>query len=95
MIQLNNKDYNFKFGFKAIVLMEEETGKSFSSIGEEFKFGDIVDLCYYGIKATGADITKDEIVDAIDNDPSLFKTINEAVGKDMAAFNQLEEEAKK
>lgn len=95
MIKLNNKEYRFKFGFKATLNYENEEGVSISELGSNFKMQNLVDMAYHAITAAGDTITKDEIVDAIDQDPSLINTITKAVEKDMAAFNLIEEEAKK
>ncbi len=95
MITLNNKEYKFKFGFKAMLNFENETGQSVTNLTTDFKMQTVVDMCYYGIIAAGETITKDEVVNAIDSDPSLIKLIPEVLSKDLAAMNLIEEEAKK
>tara|TARA_R110000772_G_scaffold67579_2_gene150031 strand:+ start:4782 stop:5069 length:288 start_codon:yes stop_codon:yes gene_type:complete len=95
MITLKGKDYNFRFGFKAMMAYEEATGSSMSAIGEAFKMGTLVDLCYHGIVSTGDTITRETIIDAIDEKPALLTTLNEKLSKDMSSFNAIEKEAKK
>lgn len=95
MIKLKNKEYPFKLGFKALLLFEEETGQSLTTLMENIKMGTLVDLAYCAIKSTGTNITKEIIIDAIDDDPTLLNTLNEKVSEDMAAFEGLEKEAKK
>jgi len=74
---------------------ENEEGVSVSSISDDFKMQTIVDMAYYAINATKDEITKDEIIDAIDADASLIGIITKAIEKDMGALNLIEEEAKK
>lgn len=95
MIKINNKEYRFKLGFKAILMYEKETGESISKLGEDIKMGTLVDLCYCGISSTGDKITKNEIIDAIDADMSLIKEISSLMQSDMAAISSFGEEAKK
>jgi hypothetical protein len=40
-------------------------------------------------------ITREAIIDAIDEKPSLLNTLNEKLSKDMSSFNAIEIEAKK
>jgi hypothetical protein len=95
MIVLKNKEYKFKFGFKAILNYENETGKKVSDLADGLSMQTVVDLCFYAIKAAGDKITKDEIIDAIDDDMTLISTISDMISTDMAAMNVLQEEAKK
>tara|TARA_R110000868_G_scaffold108761_4_gene296609 strand:- start:2958 stop:3245 length:288 start_codon:yes stop_codon:yes gene_type:complete len=95
MIKINNKEYKFKLGFKALLMYQDETGKDLSSMGSDIKLMDIVELCYYGMVSQGETITKEYLIDAIDETPSLISTISDAMGEGMAAFNGLNKEAKK
>lgn len=95
MIKIKNKDYKFKFGFKAILFFEEESGKSISELGDNIKMADVISIAYCGLKASGEKVTKDFIIDAIDDDMSLLNVFTEAMSKDMAAMNNLKVEAKK
>lgn len=95
MIKIKNKEYKFKFGFKAILLFEKESGTSISAMGENIKMADIVEIAYAGLQATGEKVTKDFIIDAIDDDMGLLNVFTEAMSKDMAAMNNLKAEAKK
>ena len=70
MIKIKNKEYKFKFGFRAILLFEEETGQPIAELGENIKMADVVDIAYCGMKSAGEKITKDFIIDAIDEDMS-------------------------
>lgn len=95
MIKIKNKEYKFKFGFKALLMYEKETGSSISEMGEGVSMNMIVEIAYAGIKASGEKITKDFIIDAIDEDMALINVFTEAMSKDMAAFNNINVEAKK
>ena len=92
MIKIKNKNYEFKFGFKAMLKFEEETGQSVSSVGDNFKMATIVEMALAGF-INGP--TKEELIDAIDEDMSLMNTLTDAFTKDMGAMNLVEEEAKK
>lgn len=93
MIKINNKNYEFKFGFKAMLKFEESTGQSISSLSGEFKLANIVEMTHAGL--VNNDLTRDDIIDAIDADLGLMQTLTEAFEKDMAAMNSIDEEAKK
>lgn len=95
MIKINNKEYKFKFGFKALLMFEKETGESISQIGENMKMETIVDIAFCGMKSSGEKVTKDFIINAIDEDMSLINVFTEAMSQDMAAFNNIDAEAKK
>lgn len=92
MIKIKNKDYELKFGFKAMLKFEEETGQSITKMGDDFKMIDVVNIVYAMLHK---DVTKDEIIDAIDADMSLINKIVEILGRDMQAMSIIEEEAKK
>ena len=95
MIKIKNKEYKFKFGFKALMMFEKETGKSVATLCENIMMESIVDIAYSGMKACGEKVSKDFIIDAIDDDISLINVITEAMSSDMASFNNLGKEAKK
>lgn len=95
MIKIKNKEYKFKLGFKALLMFERETGQSATSLGENIRFETLVDLCYCGINATGDKITKDAIIDAIDEDMGLLQIISKLMEQDMAAISSFDKEAKK
>jgi len=95
MIKIKNKEYKFKFGFKAILFFEEESGKSISELGDNIKMADVISIAYCGFKASGEKITKEFIIDAIDDDMSLLNVFTEAMSNDMAAMNVMKAEAKK
>jgi len=95
MIKIKNKEYKFKFGFKAILLFEKESGQSISDLGENIKMATIVEIAYAGLQAAGEKVTKDFIIDAIDEDMGLLTAFTEAMSADMAAMNTLKAEAKK
>ena len=95
MIKIKNKEYKFKFGFKALLMFEKETGESVSKMGDNMTMESIVDIAYAGMKSSGEKVTKDFIIDAIDDDMSLINVFTEAMSQDMAAFNNLDAEAKK
>jgi len=95
MIKIKNKEYKFKFGFKALLMFEKETGESVSKMGDNMTMESIVDIAYAGMKSSGEKVTKDFIIDAIDDDMGLINVFTEAMSQDMAAFNNLNVEAKK
>lgn len=95
MIKINNKEYKFKLGFKALRMFQDETSMDLSEIGKNLKLSTILDLAYYGMVSQGEKITKQEIEDAIDESPELLTTISNAMTEGMAAFNGLSVEAKK
>lgn len=95
MIKIKNKEYKFKFGFKAILLFEKETGQPIAELGDNIKMADVVDIAYCGMKSAGEKITKDFIIDAIDEDMSLLNVFTDAMSHDMAAMNVMKAEAKK
>ena len=95
MIKIKNKEYNFKFGFKALIMYENETGRSVSEIGENVNMITLVDIAYCGLKAAGENVTKDFVIDAIDEDFALMNVFTAAMQEDMAALNNMGKEAKK
>lgn len=95
MIKIKDKEYKFKVGFKALATMQKETGINLAKFGEDVQLMDIVDLAYYGMVTQGETITKDELIDAIDDNPTLISTISEAMSEGMSAFNGFAVEAKK
>lgn len=97
MIKINNKKYSFKFGFKAMVAFEEGEGKPFSEMSKRGNsLLTIVALAYYGINAASKEqITREELIDAIDQDETLLETIMKVAEKDMGAANSIKAEAKK
>lgn len=92
MIRIKNKDYELKFGFRAMLKFEEETGHSIAKMGDDFKMADVVEIVYAILHK---EVTKDEIIDAIDADMTLIGKIVDSLGKDMQAMTLIEEEAKK
>jgi hypothetical protein len=95
MIKIKNKEYKFKFGFKALIMYENETGKSVSEIGENINMSTLVDIAYCGLKAAGENVTKDFVIDAIDEDFALMNVFTASIQEDMAALNNMGKEAKK
>ena len=95
MLELKGNKFKFKMGFKALLMFEEETGISGAELGENIKMQTLVDLCYCAIKSTGENISKELIIDAIDEDLSLLNKINEMIANDLTALNALNSEAGK
>jgi len=95
MIKIKNKEYKFKFGFKALLMYEKETGSSISEMGENVTMNMIVEIAYAGMKASGEKVTKDFIIDAIDDDMGLISVFTEAMQNDLSALGNLKVEAKK
>jgi len=95
MIKIKNKEYKFKFGFKALLMYEKETGSSVSAIGDNINMSTLVDIAYCGLKAAGENVTRDFVIDAIDEDFALINVFTAAMQEDMAALNNMGKEAKK
>jgi hypothetical protein len=95
MIKIKNKEYKFKFGFKALLMFEKETGESVSKMGDNMTMESIVDIAYAGMKSSGEKVTKDFIIDAIDDDMGLISVFTEAMQNDLSALGNLKVEAKK
>lgn len=95
MIKIKDKEYKFKFGFKAILFFEAESGQNISEIGEDMKMSSIVDIAYCGLKSAGENVTKEWVIDAIDEDLTLLNVFTDAMSEDMAAMNTLTDVAKK
>jgi len=95
MIKIKNKEYKFKFGFKALLMYEKETGSSVSAIGDNINMSTLVDIAYCGLKAAGENVTKDFVIDSIDEDFALINVFTQAMQEDMAALNNMGKEAKK
>lgn len=95
MIKINNIEYPFKFGFKAALLFEKETGQEFANIGKSMSFEHLAVMVYSGLKAAGADVTTDVVIDMIDDDPTIIKQATTLIAEGMASFNALDSTAKK
>jgi|TARA_R110000851_G_scaffold252889_1_gene405335 hypothetical protein len=95
MIKIKDKEYKFKLGFKALLMFEKETGTSAANLGEDVKMSTLVDLCYCGLISCGEKVTKDFIIDAIDEDMGLLTTITDAMQQDVSSVTAIAEEAKK
>lgn len=92
MIKIKNKEYELKFGFRAMLKFEEETGKSIAKIGENFMMADVLNIAYAILHK---DLTKDEIIDAIDEDNTLLDQIMNSLSEDVAAAEVMSDDAKK
>jgi hypothetical protein len=95
MIKINNIDYNFTFGFKAMYYFEKESGTNISKIGSDFSLEQLVLLIHSGLKAGGNELSENDIIDAIDSDSTLIGTFTKLIGEGVASFNQLDAKAKK
>jgi len=76
-------------------MYEKETGSSISEMGESVSMNMIVEIAYAGMKASGEKVTKDFIIDAIDEDMGLISVFTETMQSDLSALNNLNAEAKK
>ena len=81
MIKIKNKEYKFKFGFKALLMYEKETGSSVSAIGDNINMITLVDIAYCGLKAAGENVTKDFVIDAIDKTLHLLTYLHKQCRK--------------
>lgn len=76
-IEINGKSYNLKYTVRCLFIFEQITGKS-------FKIETLLDnyLFYYSmILANNPDnpLDWDEFLDAMDDDPTLFKRMSEII----------------
>lgn len=94
MIQINNTNYKFKLGFKALRMFQDETGLDLMELGDNAKLSTILKLAYYGMVSQGETITIEELENAIDDDPKLLGVITNLMTDGIAAFNALALDAK-
>ena len=95
-IEINKKSYNLKYTVRCLFIFEQISGKS-------FKIETLLDnyLFYYSmILANNPDnpLDWDEFLDAMDDDPTLFKRMSEIIEQQQKKdeiFNSGEEKGKK
>ena len=95
-IEINGKSYNLKYTVRSLFIFEQITGKS-------FKIETLLDnyLFYYSlILANNSDnvLEWDEYLDAMDDDPQLFKKMSEIIEEQQKKdeiFNSGDEKGKK
>lgn len=88
-IKINGKDYNIKYTIRSLFIFEQITGKSFEikTLLDNYVF------FYSMLLACNTDdvLTWDEFIDALDNDPTILKQMNDVVEdqqKQSKVFNQ-------
>lgn len=78
-IKINNKKYKVKYTLRALFIFEQITGRTFElkTLLDNYVF------FYSLILANNGDNILDwnEFIDALDNDPNIFKQINDIVSK--------------
>lgn len=91
-ISINGKDYNIKYTIRSLFIFEQITGKSFAinTLLDNYVF------FYSMLIACNNDdvLTWDEFIDALDNDPTILKQMNDVVEeqqKQSKVFNQEDE----
>jgi len=88
-IKINGKDYNIKYTIRSLFIFEQITGKSFEikTLLDNYVF------FYSMLLACNTDdvLTWDEFIDALDEDPTILKQMNDVVEeqqKQSKVFNQ-------
>lgn len=66
-ISINEKTYKVKYGFKALMMYERIVGGAF----DPKTLGDILTFFFCCVLAGGAEITYEQFLDALDEDPDL------------------------
>lgn len=89
-ITIKEQEYNIKYTLRSIFLFEEITGKHFdvkTTLDEYIFF-------YSLIMANNKDmqLTFDEFIDVIDEEPTLIKTFADFLSKEFKINGQLKEE---
>lgn len=77
LIKILDKEYPVKMSVRAITNFEKISGKSISELSS---LADITIIFYCAVKSGGADLTYDQFMDLIDDDPgsmNAFKDILE------------------
>ncbi len=95
MIKINDKEFEIKVGYSAIVKFESETGKSIADLGKDPKISEVLKFYFCAIKAKDNKVTFEEFLDALDDDPTLMAEMQEEFTKTMNSFAAIGEEAKK
>ena len=94
-ITIKNKEYDFKIGFKALLMYEKETNRSAADLGKDMTMGTMADLFYCGLVSQGADVTKEFVIDAIDEDMTLLDTIGKHMSEDIGSVQSIADESGK
>lgn len=94
-IQIKDKEYNFKIGFKALLMYERESGKSAAKLEDDMTMGTMVDLFYCGLVTQGEKVTKDFVIEAIDEDMGLLDTISRGMSTEVGSVGAIADEAGK
>ena len=88
-IKINGKDYKVKYTVRSLFIFEQITGKSFAinTLLDNYVF------FYSMLLACNADdvLSWDEFIDALDDDPTILKQMNDVVEeqqKQSKVFNQ-------
>lgn len=68
-IKIAGKEYPFKLSVRAMIEYENMTSQSVSSLNT---IEDIVRMFYCGLKAAGTDVTYDEFLNMVDDDPFII-----------------------
>ena len=77
MITINNTEYKFKFTLRAMMLFEQVAKKPFSinSMLDEYLYL----YCMIMANNTNATLTFEDLIDAMDEDPSIMVKFKEAL----------------
>lgn len=96
MILINNKEYKLKFTLRAMMIFEQITEKPFSitTLTDEYVYL----YCLIMANNPEASLTFDELLNAMDEDPSIlisFKSSLEEYGKKQSLYNEDTSDPKK
>lgn len=75
MITINNKEYKFKFTLRAMMLFEQITQRTFAinNLTDEYLYI----YCLVMANNPNADMTFEDLIDAMDNDPAILEKFKE------------------
>lgn len=83
-VELSGKEYPLSFGYNALSMYENLTGKSFMQMGQNLNIEELLAVCYVGLK-DGArksksefDLTIQDVGDLLDENESAFEDIMSA-----------------
>lgn len=82
-IEINGKTCELKYSYRALMLFEDKTGKSFSAANESMKTLMTMLYCFVQVRS---DITEDEFMDWIDEDPNNLPNMSIWLGQEMTKW---------
>lgn len=79
VLKIKNEDYKLKYTMNSLVIMEQESGRSFMEVlgGGNLTFADLRRLAYYGFFAEHPDMAIEEAGDILDGLIAQGKNLTE------------------